>query len=167
MSKVTGNRPVQTPSLAREVNAGQSAARAPAAEVAKAPGTGIDKLQVELPSSAQAEARSLPAQSDAASLGQNRGLLGVVNLLASGADAAQASPPSSAADRFAAALAEKGVTLSRVEARAGDPPTIFAEFGSREDFDVARALLTSTRSGTPTFEGVVVDWRLGGLPPGA
>lgn len=166
MTKVTGNRPVQTPSVAREVNAGQSAAKAPAGEVAKAPATGIDKLQVELPNSAQSEARSLPAQSDAASLGQNRGLLGVVNLLASGPDAAQTSSPS-AADRFAAALAEKGVTLSRVEARAGDPPSILAEFGSREDFDVARALLTSTRSGTPTFEGVRVDWRIGGLPPGA
>lgn len=39
---------------------------------------------------------------------------------------------------------------------------------AREDFDEARAVLVSTRYGTPTFEGLRVDFPIGtGLPPGA
>lgn len=65
-------------------------------------------------------------------------------------------------------LAASARAYAQGHAALGQNQGLLRYIAAREDPDEARAVLVSTRYGTPTFEGLRVDFTIGtGLPPGA
>lgn len=119
--------------------------------------TGIAHVAQELPPSTGT--RTLPAQTDVKSLGQNKGMLAFVN-----ARVGEKQGGGDVSSRFEAALKQHGAHVSHV---AVDGGALNVTFKSMADFDRMRALFTSDRYGSISFEGTPVRWQTSQLPPGA